>query len=64
VELVNTLRRVADVPIVVLDGGLQGRRRQVAQRRRAGLLLEPFNVVLIAERLNILPTRIAAARAY
>jgi DNA-binding response OmpR family regulator len=52
-ELVTSLRRATDAPIVVLDGGL--RPAEVALLVSAGAqdyFAEPFNVTLIAERLE------------
>lgn len=51
--LVQTLRRATDAPIVVLDGGL--RAAEVAQLLSDGArdyFAEPFNIPLIAERLE------------
>jgi DNA-binding response OmpR family regulator len=52
-RLVDSLRRVTGAPIVVLDGGLQ--QSEVALLVSAGAhdyFSEPFNVALIAERLE------------
>jgi CheY-like chemotaxis protein len=51
--LVQSLRRATDAPIVVLDGGLQA--AEVAQLLSDGArdyFAEPFNIPLIAERLE------------
>lgn len=52
-RLVESLRRATDAPIVVLDGGLH--QAEVALLMSAGAqdyFSEPFNVTLIAERLE------------
>ncbi len=53
--LVDSLRRTTDAPIVVMDGGLGP--ADVAQLLNAGArdyFSEPYNIALIAERLEYL----------